>query len=528
MENSHRRGLKIMKKRLFTVLLAACLFVNGAAAVYADEDIETEEEVSEEVAEESGEKKSIAESVRDDINEVMGVEDSEEESADNGLPSVPEEGYEEDPELLAQPLGVDSLSANEADVADGEIIEAMNTAQSEENNCQLSVKAMLPEGFDANCYAVFLNTETNNRYNFPLYVQNNYSQRGFLPDGEYRLVESGVYDDDTAVFKFKPVEDFQLTYGEVKKIELSLENEQEAVDLIASRIMTEKAEEEDSYKKQFTPSDYELKHTGTGTGHVSAQGVPSQAYTLVLKVVSGERPGDMQIAVSTDDGESYSDPVAIPLTGEWSFDNMAYYFEVPETENENGTVTQGTFVVGDTYRYVFFDPAEDFVYTENLSGPDMCIKDNNPEKNPFITATELGINQIGIKVVKGGKAGKAIFVYQLNNSSWSEQMYFPEDGVFHIPDTTLYVELVYSSSGSNALGEGDFFSAEMPKKKIDPLYIMIGVIVVVLAGGYFGIWWFFKSKIVPQGVYTIHEYEPVKKNKRTENNNKEKKKRRKG
>ena len=61
---------------------------------------------------------------------------------------------------------------------------------------------------------------------------------------------------------------------------------------------------------------------------------------------------------------------------------------------------------------------------------------------------------------------------------------------------------------------------------------MVVLLAAVLAGGYFAIWYFFKSKIVPQSVYTIHEYEPVKKNVRAPKKEsadvKDKKKKRRG
>ena len=220
----------------------------------------------------------------------------------------------------------------------------------------------------------------------------------------------------------------------------------------------------------------------------------------------------MTVAVSTDDGQTYGEDIEIPLTGEWNFDNMTYYFEVPSAETENGSVTYGTFAEGDTYRCVYWNPAEDFEYTNKANNAIISLHDDDPEKNPYLTAQEIGLTEIHIKIEKDGGLGTAIFTYRTNGTSWSEQMYVPEDGVFRLPETSLYVRFEISGSSVLRFTAGDTFSAAIPKKSIDPLYILIGFLAVAFGGGYFAINTFFKSKIVPQSVYTIHEYEPVRRN----------------
>ena len=504
---------------MIITLLSLCLSLRHIEPIYAAEIGEEQEEPTEEEDSEQEEEEDPEDGEEEDPEDGESIADSVREEAEQIVDEEDESATKETQTLTSS----EYLYDDSADGLDGEIVDATSLGATEANNCQLSIGVSMPEGFDANCYVQFQNVDTGVIYNFPLYFTNHFVERGNIPDGRYRLFDSGAYDDIYGMVAFNPVDDFNLSYGEAKSITLSLANEQEIIDLISERTL----EEESKVKKEysFSHSDYEATHTGTGTGNISATGLASADYRLVVKITKGGIPGDMSIAYSIDDGETYSEPVDIALDSKWSFDNVSFLFEVPSITNENGTVTNGSFAEGDTYRFVFWDPNEVLEYSNGDSPCSMDIKDDNPDKNPYRTMQEIELSSVEVRFVKGGSPGEAVYVYRTDSTDWSEQAVLPEDAIIHLPDTTLYLE--FSSNSSELKFTGDeTFSVSFPKESgINPLYVLIIFLVVVLGGGYFAVYYFFKSQMVSQGVYSIHEYTPVRRNAAVEKATKDKKKR---
>ncbi len=123
----------------------------------------------------------------------------------------------------------------EIDSLDDTVIDVMTLSSSEENNCQLTISARMPDGFDANIYVQLKNYSTGRVYQYTLYEVNGFSQRGYVPEGEYRMLECGVYGDTNGVFPFILVDDFSLKYGEVSAEVVSLQDEQTAIEIIEKR-----------------------------------------------------------------------------------------------------------------------------------------------------------------------------------------------------------------------------------------------------------------------------------------------------
>lgn len=497
---------------IWTLLIALVLWVT-VKPVYASELKENKElTVDEEETEEP-----------EDEPEEPEDEDTPSEEGDSIADSVREEAENMEEESTEEASPSEGLHDDSADGLDGEIVDVITLSSSERNNCQLSITGSFPEGFDANCYVQIQSEKTGTIYNFPLYNDNHYYQRGNIPDGEYRFFDAGVYDDVTGFFVFNPIDSFSLNYGETKSIVVSFQNEQEVIDYINGRMGLDGEATAEDYK--FSPSHYDVTHTGTGTGHISAQGTATADYKFIIKVTKSGVPGDMSIAYSTDNGEMYSEPVDIPLSAKWEFANISYIFEVPSIHNADGTITTGQFIEGDTYKVVYWDPADSIIYDNGESVMSATLHDDDPEKNPFYTMQELGITEIEFQFLKDGSPGEAVFAYKTDLTDWSAEMLLPGDGMFHIPETPLYVTFESDSTGGGAeLKEGDVFSISLPKDSgLNPLYILIGFLAIVLGGGYFGIYYFFKSKAVSQSVYSIHEYTPVRRNadvKKAEDNRK--------
>ena len=138
------------------------------------------------------------------------------------------------------------------------ILDVADLSSSEENNCQLTISADLPEHFDANIYALIQNNKTESIFQYTHYAVNGHSQRGYVPEGTYRVLECGVYNDINAAFPLTPIEDFTLKQGDVKTIYVSLENPQSAMDTISERYPESDKlnKNENNTKYRFTTIDH--------------------------------------------------------------------------------------------------------------------------------------------------------------------------------------------------------------------------------------------------------------------------------
>ncbi len=115
------------------------------------------------------------------------------------------------------------------------IIDVADLASSEENNCQLTLSADVPEHFDANIYVQLQNDSTGAIYQYTLYALNDHAQRGYIPDGDYRMIECSVYEDINGAFPFVLAEDFTMKKGDVRALNILLKDPESAINAISER-----------------------------------------------------------------------------------------------------------------------------------------------------------------------------------------------------------------------------------------------------------------------------------------------------
>ncbi len=479
--------------RILTALLASSL-ISSSFTVYAEE-LDTSEVPSE---------------ITEDATEGLSTDE-------NGV--VSGIYYEEDDDSSAsglEPAGTsaeDALSAQEGDGLEGEIIDVMNIGSSEENNCQVTINADLPENFDANIYVQLKNYDTGAIYQYTLYAVNNFVQRGYIPEGEYRVIECSVYDDINNSFPFNTVEDFTLKYGEVKTITVSLQDEQAAAELIADRL-NEETEASAEDVSEYTVSDFDVAFTGEGTGQMAVTGAQSAAMTIVAKITKAGMPGSATVDISLDDGLTWNlTNVEIPYSGMINLNGtgLTLVFEVSK-KSVSGELTYGSFEVGDTFRCVIHDPTTGVNYGgEHKGNTKLQLVDEDPDASIYNQMIYYNIPLVQIDVIKGGSLGEAVIRYTLDGEKFSDEMIVPESGTWAIDGTTLSINL-YATLGYVNLNTGDSYTAEPYKETQKNLYGLIIFLGILFSTAAAFVWFYFKKQMVSQSVYTIHPYTPVRKN----------------
>ena len=458
------------------------------------------------------------------ISDEAAAESSDEANAelsDHNAPTtdnikVDEDGavsgiYYDDDMIPAGTSAEEALADMEGDGLDGEIVEVLNLPSSEENNCQVTLNADLPEGFDANIYVQLKNYDNGKIYQYTLYEVNNFTQRGYIPEGEYRIIECSVYDDINNSFPFNIVDDFTLKYGEVKSITVSLQDEAAAVEAIAERLRLE-AEAGTKDLSEYTASDFDVTFTGTGTGNMAITGAQSQAMTIVAKVTKGGIPGDMTVDISLDDGMTFNlTGVEVPYSGmvKLTGTGLTLVFEVSK-KSVLDEIEYGQFVEGDTFRSVIHDPTTGVTYGGEHKGmTKLQLIDENPDASIYAQMLNYNIPKVEIEVIKGGVLGETVIKYSLDGETFSDEMIVPESGTWQINGTTLSINF-YATKGSVSFNTGDTYTAE-PYQETKQGFIGILIAVgTIFAAGVIAVWYYFKKQIVSQGVYTIHEYTPVR------------------
>lgn len=406
------------------------------------------------------------------------------------------------------------------DGLEGSIIDVADLASSEENNCQLTITGKLPEHFDANIYVHLKNDDNGNIYQYTLYAVNGHSQRGYIPDGDYHMMEASVYGDVNNMFPFILAEDFSIKKGEVKTIELILENEQNAQDVISNR--TKDKDKQNETNKEiaknlighFTESDFYVKFNRAGFGQMAITGSPSSEMSVFVKVTKPGVPGDMTVDISLDDGLSYfQKDVEVPYSGlvELKGTGLKLVFEVPKDDDTSQVM--GRFEEGDTFRAVIHDPKSGVDYTgKNKGKVKLELVDVDPDVSIYDQMVRYEIPQIVVKVIKGGRAGDAVIRYSLDGKTFSDEMIVPFSGGWTIRDTTLSISF-YALTGDLVFETGDSYIATPYKESNMKIWISVVVVMILFITAALAIYHFFKKQIVPQETYVIHEYKPIRERK---------------
>ena len=485
-----------MKHKLISTLLIATILLGNVVPVYAAEDEKTEIASEDETTAEAEEGLSIDEDGV--VSDVYFEEESVFESAGKASEKV--------------------KNLPEGDGLEGQLFDVMNIPSSEENNCQVTIKADMPDNFDANIFVQLKNYDTGNIYQYTLYAINSFTERGYIPDGEYRVIECSVYDDINSTFPMNIPEDFTLKYGEVKTLTVDLQDEAAAVEAIAERLHQE-AEEGTKDLSEFTVSDFDVTFTGTGSGKMAVTGTQSQAMTIVAKIKEGGLPGDATVDISLDDGMTFNmTDVKIPYSGmvKLSGTGLTLVFETSK-KSVLGELKYGVFDAGDTFRCVVHDPTTGVTYGGEYKGNTRLeLVDEDPDVSIYDQMTAYNIPKVVVKVIKGGTPGEAVVQYSLDGDTFSDEMIVPESASWPINETSLTLHF-YTKVGQIHFNTDDEYTVEPYKENKKSFIGILLAISALFAAGAMAVWYYFKKQIISQGVYQIHEYVPVKTNNSTKN-----------
>ena len=119
--------------------------------------------------------------------------------------------------IMALLLVFCAIPVSAAEIGDGDFsyIEAGETSRTEDTDCQLTVTSECPSGFGLGAY-VILSDADGQMYRISMSEENGYKEQIFLKSGEYSVIETKIYDDNTGKYPFdqtKGEEMFSLESG---------------------------------------------------------------------------------------------------------------------------------------------------------------------------------------------------------------------------------------------------------------------------------------------------------------------------
>ena len=262
----------------------------------------------------------------------------------------------------------------------------------------------------------------------------------------------------------------------------------------------------------FTSSDFDVTFSGTGTGSMAVTGSQRSALKILAKVNKSGLPGDMTVNISYDDGMTFPlTDVKVPYSGIVNLEGtgLKLVFEAPIYEAV-GDRSRGHFDEGDTFRSVIHDPKSGVEYSGKYkSRARLELIDEDPDVSIYDQMVKYNIKRIEVDVIKGGGPGEAVVRYSLDGKAFSDEMIVPLSGSWAIGGTTLNINF-YVQTGDLVFETGDSYIAE-PVAETQNAYISILIAIALLFGaGAFAVWYYFKKQMIPEDIYTIHEYVPVR------------------
>lgn len=173
-------------------------------------------------------------------------------------------------------------------------------------------------------------------------------------------------------------------------------------------------------------------HSGTGPEGVSS-GVPVSSAVVVVEIVAGGALGTATYRLSVDGGETFDTATATPANGQITITGTG------------GTLTlsEGTHVAGDTYRFVVMTDIGPITHTGD--GPDNGVT---------VSGTVAGAADVIFAVVTGGGRNEATYRLSLDGGdSWDAVRTVPVDGVIDAGGTGAVITV-----GETDLTAGDTYA----------------------------------------------------------------------
>ena len=389
-----------------------------------------------------------------------------------------------------------------------DVIESVTTTFLDETSSMIVVTAIVPENFGQSVYAQVKNLDVNVTYNLPLYSINGYSDRCYVPAGNYAFQMVAAYGDNANHYSFDfPENQFFVEAKQSAEFEIILndfENEKVRIEekyAEPKKIKELKGEE----KKLGAESNFEIAHIGSGLAEVGIIGIQEEEYHLSIKIVEAGVLGQSSFSYSLDEGITWSETIKIPLSGYYTFGNsgltITFYVFADDITG---------FVMEDIYSCYIPDPNTSIVIKqEGDSDAVAMVESNVPNMRAFDVLERMG-RKIQIKILKDGNFGSAVWqVSKDGGNTWSEEDYAKEKLVIS-SDTEESLSVTIKFHVEAQKSETAFLRDDMytiyAERKVDSSGI-IAIMVLLVLGAIVGIVVYFGNKKLKAAIPQESEYE---------------------
>lgn len=421
---------------------------------------------------------------------VFAAPDTEEVVETNAEAEPLEETAEiEEPETTAD---TDDSADQDENTEDGDELDVITrTEKNETNNCQISISATMPDGFNLDFYIEFQNKSSNQVYRMIAYHNNDYVAHMFIPEGNYYVNTCAVWDDNTSKYPMVLPEDFTATKNGNVVLETTLVNFDDVEEQANKRLYPgaeSKLTEKDMTSK-IKPWQH-VTHNGTGSENVYRSGVSRIPMDIMVKIVKSGKVNEAEIQVSIDGGNTFGEkqllPSSLPIINGADETGITIKFD-----------TSDEFVADDTYSI--------HTYHEfNVNGSCNGTGDMNAYESGIIPQNL----SLYLVIKESGQIGEAQFTYSVSGKSgpFNENiMTIPEDGIVNLSKigTTLqFTEGTYKV--------GDTFEVSLEATKVRKNYIIpITIVIVIILAAIIIAYFVLLSFKEPNANYHLQSYQPV-------------------
>lgn len=438
-------------------------------------------------------------------NEVVQTEEQAE--VDENIDTVENESPQ--PEEVNHELLVQSQEPIPEVEDEHPVVESITTSYTDETSGMICLTAIVPDNFGMSVYAQVENVDTGVVYNLPMYAENGYFERCYVPEGNYAFQIVAVYGDNKNEYSFDfPMNQFFVEAKGSAEYELNLNN----FDEINLEIQ-EKRGEIVVDNTVHVSSDYEVEHEGTGLGEIGVTGETYGEYYYMIKVTQSGGLGIAMFTYSEDMGTTWSEPEKIPLSGYYKFgdwDELTAEFFLPQIEDK-----EVSFAEGDMYSFFVQDPNTEIVVTQKAhSQASPSIISTTPNMRAFEALESSGMH-FKVKILKGGRFDEAVWQISTDDGlTWNEEEYAKKEVPFVVPATEntpelsfiLYFEDLTSNDKTEIFMKDDVFEiyAERTKDNSTVLGIVaLCLIVAAIGGAGFVGYTYLKKQIPSEDCYRI-------------------------
>ena len=412
------------------------------------------------------------------------------------------EGDEEEIEYTEE-----EFLSDEGNVPEGEGDEETvitSTSKSEENNSQVTIKGSIPDKFGLDLYCDFRNEETGVVYRLFALYKNDYTAFLFVPNGNYKVIQCGVWGDTTNKYPLNYQDSFTLAREDFFTIEPSLIHEDEIKEEIERR-ENDIDEQEEEYteetelevKEIVKKEPYHWRKIKKSAGieaDVTVNGISKSDYDIIIKFVKTGEVNDAEFIYSMDGGETWSTNEL--LKGSFMPNKCGITFEFP-TDDVTGQSSTWTAIYKEGETIEFSVKKEFDINAETSKGGII---------NAYLNDKCYTDAKVVVKITKSGKKGEATFDYSLDEgvTFTGENIPMNQDYLMtEIPVVLQFTDL------AGAYVVNDTFSFEVKGEPVEKdttylLYILAGIVGALAAGGYM---WLLTLRDKDSD-YVLNEYEP--------------------